>query len=152
MAAKSAEMPEIFTETTDPAPDATPPHSHNGYRDMVRIALSICIPIYARLYLFSSLLVAFVHIYVIGSTGVCIVHFSGGTISVRSVWDVIYGLLISSFPSWGTTILRISWVGPSIQGWRWEVVYWVFVARRLIYLLPEHCGNDVEVRRYAIHL
>jgi hypothetical protein len=116
--------------------------------DMVRIALFLVIPIYARIYLFSSILVAFGHVYVISSTSICITHFSRGIISLHSVWDIIYGLLVSSFPSWGTSILRIIWVGSKIEGWRWEVVYWTFVARQLSYLLPEYYGSDVEVRHY----
>jgi hypothetical protein len=125
-----------------------PPHSHIGFRDMLRIALFIAIPIYARIYLFSSVSVAFGHVNVIGSAGIGIIHLGRGISSLDSVWDTIYGLLVSSFPSWGTSILRIIWVGPEIEGWRWEVVYWTFVARELTYLLPECYGSDVEVRHY----
>ncbi|KAF2676776.1 hypothetical protein K458DRAFT_282015, partial [Lentithecium fluviatile CBS 122367] len=75
---------------------------------------------------------------------ICIVHFSKGIISLDSVWDIIYGLLVSSSPSWSTSILRIIWFSSEIDGWRWEVVYWTFVARRLTYLLPKYYGNDVK--------
>ena len=104
------------------------------------------------MYLFSSISSTFGHIYVIGSTGICIVYFSRGIISPYSVWDIIYGLLAASFPSWGTSILWILWVGSKVEGWRWEVVYWAFVVRQLTYLLPEYYGNDIEVRHYRFSL
>jgi len=148
MASTSAKMPGFSTARTVPVPDTTLLHSHINFCDMVRIALFLVIPVYARIYLFSSILVVFGHVYVIGCTGVCIIHFSGGVFRLNSVWDVIYGLLMSSFPSWSTSILRIFWVGPKIDGWRWEVVYWTFVARGLTYLLPEYYGSDVKVRNY----
>jgi hypothetical protein len=141
-------MPEFSTARTVPVLDTTPLHSHIALRDMVRIALFLIIPIYARIYLFSSIFIAFGHIYVISTTSICIVYFSKGKVSLHSVWDIIYGLLVSSFPSWGPSILGLIWVGPKFQGWRWEVVYWTCVARQLSYLLPEYYGSDVEVRRY----
>ncbi|EHK49777.1 hypothetical protein TRIATDRAFT_18564, partial [Trichoderma atroviride IMI 206040] len=76
---------------------------------------------------------------------ICIIYFSKGMISLRSVWDIIYGLLVSSFPSWGASILQIIWDESKIQGWRWEVVYWTWVAIQLSYLLPEYYGSDVQV-------
>lgn len=148
MASTSAEMPEFSTAETVPTLDTTPLHSRIAFRDMVRIALLLIIPIYARLYLFASVFTAFGHVYVIGTTSICVVYFSKGKIGLHSVWDIIYGLLVSSFPSWGPSILSFLWVGPNIQGWRWEVVYWTFVASRLNYFLPEYYGSDVEVSHY----
>ncbi|PVH91100.1 hypothetical protein DM02DRAFT_498789, partial [Periconia macrospinosa] len=74
----------------------------------------------------------------------CIAHSSGGFISLDSVWDIVYGLLISVYPQWSTSILKIMWLGPEIGVWRWEVVYWTFVAKQLVYLLPENFGTDVQ--------
>ncbi|KAF3073828.1 hypothetical protein CFAM422_004246 [Trichoderma lentiforme] len=143
MASTSAEMPEFSTAGTVPVLDTIPLHSQIAFRDLVRIVLLLIIPIYARIYLFSSTLNAFGQIYVISTTSICVVYFSKGKFSLHSAWDIIYGLLVSSFPSWGPSILSFIWVGPKVQGWRWEVVYWTFVARRLSYFLPEY-GLDVE--------
>ncbi|PNP57690.1 hypothetical protein THARTR1_02688 [Trichoderma harzianum] len=148
MAFTSAEMPEFSTARTVPTPGTTPLHSHIVFRDMARIALFVILPIYARMYLFSSVLHALGHVYVISTTSICIVYFSREKMSLRSVWDIVYGLMVSCFPSWGPSIIGLIWVGPTIQGWRWEVVYWTFVARQLSYLLPEHYGSDVEVRHH----
>ncbi|KAF2123688.1 hypothetical protein P153DRAFT_303584 [Dothidotthia symphoricarpi CBS 119687] len=68
-----------------------------------------------------------------------------GPFSLAFAWDFYYGLLLCSFPSWATSILRISWFGPGMTGWRWEVGYWLFVARNLAYLLPEAYVSDVEL-------
>ncbi|KAK4084303.1 uncharacterized protein Triagg1_783 [Trichoderma aggressivum f. europaeum] len=144
MASTPAEMPDFSTARTVPILGTTPLRSHTAFRDMVRIALLLIIPIYARLYLFSSILTAFAHVYVIGTTSICVVYFSKEKINLHSAWDIIYGLLVSSFPSWGPSILSFIWVGPKFQGWRWEVVYWTFVARQLSYFLPEYYGSDVE--------
>ncbi|KAF2799196.1 hypothetical protein K505DRAFT_390063 [Melanomma pulvis-pyrius CBS 109.77] len=144
MASTFTEMPTFSTARAVPIPGITPLHSHINLRDRVRIVLFLAIPIYARIYLFSSISVAFGHIYVIGCTGVCIVHFSNGIIGLGTVRDIIYGLFTSSFPGWSTSILRILWVGSSIEGWRWEIVYWTFVGRQLTYLLPKYYGSDVE--------
>ncbi len=141
-------MPEVSAAETVPTLDTTSLHSQIAFRDLVRMALLLIIPIYARIYLFSSIVSAFGHVYVIGTTSICVVYFSQGKISLQSVWDIIYGLLVSSFPSWGPSILSFLWVRPSIQGWRWEVLYWTFVIRHLNYFLPEYYGSDVEVSHY----
>ncbi|KAL6837960.1 hypothetical protein V8C40DRAFT_18667 [Trichoderma camerunense] len=150
MASTSAEMPEFSTAGTVPVLDTIPLHSQTAFRDLVRMALLLIIPIYARVYLFASVFTAFGYVYVIGTTSICVVYFSKGRISLHSVWDIIYGLLVSSFPSWGPSILSFLWVGPTIQGWRWEVLYWTFVTRRLNYFLPEYYGGVVEelIREY----
>lgn len=148
MASTSAEMPEFSAAGTVPVLDTTPLHSRIAFRDGARIALLLIIPIYARIYLFSSIFTAFGHVYVISTTSICVVYFSQGKISLHSVWDIIYGLLVSSFPSWGPSILSFLWVGPKIQGWRWEIIYWTFVATQLSYFLPEYYGSDVEVSHY----
>ncbi|PTB54684.1 hypothetical protein M431DRAFT_494909 [Trichoderma harzianum CBS 226.95] len=150
MASTSTEMPELSTAGTVPVLDTTPLHSQIAFRDLVRIVLLLIIPIYARMYLFSSIFTTFGHVYVISTTSICVVYFSQGKISLYSVWDIICGLLVSSFPRWGPSILSFLWVGPKIQGWRWEVVYWTFVASRLNYFLPENYGSDVEelIREY----
>ncbi|UKZ66428.1 uncharacterized protein TrAtP1_007602 [Trichoderma atroviride] len=143
MASTSAEMPESSTKRTIPAL-GTRLHPNITFRDSVRIVLFPIIPIYARIYLFSSIWITFGHVYVISTTCICIIYFSKGMISLRSVWDIIYGLLVSSFPSWGASILQIIWDESKIQGWRWEVVYWTWVAIQLSYLLPEYYGSDVQ--------
>ncbi|KAK4066633.1 hypothetical protein Trihar35433_7060 [Trichoderma harzianum] len=148
MASTSAEMPEFSAAETVPVLDTTPLHSQIAFRDLVRIVLLLIIPIYARVYLFSSIFTTFGHIYVISTTSISVVYFSQGKISLHSVWDIIYGLLVSSYPSWGPSILSFLWFGPNIQGWRWEVLYWTFVTRHLNYFLPEYYGNDVEVGHY----
>jgi len=133
---------------TVPLPDTTLSPSHLSIRDAFRLALFFIIPVYARLYLSSSVLAAFGHVYVVGCTGISAVYFSGETVSVDAIWDIVYGLSVGSFPSWGPSILQILWVGPAIEGWRWEVVYWAFVSRRLTYFLPDDYGRNVEVRRH----
>jgi hypothetical protein len=59
MASKPAEVPRFSTARTVPVPDTTPLHSHISFRDTVRMALFLLVPIYARIYLFSSISVAF---------------------------------------------------------------------------------------------
>jgi hypothetical protein len=127
-------------------------HTHLNSRDIMRIALLLTIPIYARSYLFSSVIAALGHVLLIGLIGVCVVRISRGIVGLDLIWDIIYGLIICSFPSWSTSLLKVLWVGPGIKGWRREIVYWAFVARRLTYLLPEPYGNDIEVRTIEIAL
>ncbi|KAF1994455.1 hypothetical protein P154DRAFT_527090 [Amniculicola lignicola CBS 123094] len=142
MASKSTEEPGSSTTS---APGTILLLPHLSFRDRVRMALFLVIPVYARVFLFSSVSVTFWHLYIVGTTGVSIAHFSKGNIGLASVWDVLYGLLEASFPSWGASILWFLWIDHGIVGWRWEVIYWIGVPRRLAYLLPELYGSDVKV-------
>jgi hypothetical protein len=138
-------MPTPSTAGTVPVTDTASLHPYISNRDVVRLALFFIIPIYTRIHILPSISSTLGHIYIAGSTGVCIVHFSRGNIPLDLVGDIVYGLLVSRLPSWGKLLLP-AWIMPEIEGWRGEVVYWAFATRVLTYLLPEYYGRDVEVR------
>jgi hypothetical protein len=122
-------------------------HLRLTLRDVLRLVLFLVTPIYARSCIPSSISAKLRHIYIIGSTGVCIVHFSGGRVGLDLVGDAVYGLAMSTFPSWSKSIPLIAWMVPTIEGWHGTVINWMFIAMRLTTLLPEEYGEDVEMRR-----
>jgi hypothetical protein len=92
------------------ADDASTPSLHPRFtsHDILRIALFLIIPIYARFCIESSVLSTFGHVYVIGTTGVCIVYFSTGMIGLDLIGDIIQGLLVSSFPCWSKSLSLVA--------------------------------------------
>ena len=134
------------TMSTTTAASTASLHPRLTFRDGLRFVLFLVIPIYARFCISPSIVSAFGHIYIIGITGICIVHFSGGIVSLGQVGDVVYGLAISSFPGLSKSYSLTAWIVPDIEGWRGILIYWVFMATSLIFLLPENYGSDVKVR------
>jgi hypothetical protein len=135
---------EAFTQNaarTVPITYTAPPTPYLNIRDKFRLALFFLIPVYARIYLPCSAEALLEHAYSVGFMGIGIIHFFEGDVSAAVIWDVVYGLLVASFPKWAPPILPISMV----EGWRWEVVYWMFVARQLTYFLPKRYGSDIKV-------
>ncbi|CAI6332070.1 unnamed protein product [Periconia digitata] len=110
----------------------------------VRLTLFLSIPIFARIFLFGPALDTFIRLYVLATTGVSMVHFGRGHVNLDTVKEVLYGLAVSSYPSWGSSLLQYLWVGSEVRGLRWEIVYWMFVLRWLAYFLPQEYGIDVE--------
>jgi hypothetical protein len=121
-------------------------HPRLTFRDGLRFVLFLVISIYARFWISPSISSAFGHIYIIGTTGICIVHSSGGIVSLGQVGDVVYALAISSFASLSKSYSLTAWIVPDIEGWRGIVIHWAFIALNLIFLLPENYGSDVQVR------
>ena len=130
---------------------ASKPSTFN-LRDVIRVALIFAILAYAQLLSSLSLWAVVVRLYVVGTTCVSIAHFSRGWIRTTMAWDAIYGLLVCLCPFWGRFLLRMTWLGCNIDGWRFQLVYYPFVARKLIYLLPANYGSDVEVRYSTLFL
>lgn len=126
--------------------DMTSKPSPLNLRDAIRIALIFAILAYAQLLSPLPLWAVVVRLYVVGTTCVSIAHFSRGRTGTAMAWDVVYGLLVCLCPFWGRSLLRMTWLGCNIDGWRFQLVYYTFVARKLIYLLPANYGSDVEVR------
>jgi hypothetical protein len=128
--------------------DASTPSLHPRFifHDILRIALFLIIPIYARFCIEPSVLSTFGHVYVIGTTGVCIVHFSSGIIGLDLTGDIVHGLLVSSFPRWSNSLSLVAWIVPDIGGYRGEIIYWAFVATHVSQLLPDYYGSDIQVR------
>ena len=117
----------------------------------MRLALFLVIPIYARFLFGSSILAVLGHVYAFVTTSICIANFAGEFVSIRDVWDIIYGFLMCSHLTWIPpahlpSLVKLLWVGSTVDGWKWEFIYWMCVAKRLTYLLPEAYGNDVTVR------
>lgn len=146
MTSVSGRVTTAITKRNVPVTGTTTLHPRISFRDTVRLALFLIIPIYTRICISPSISSIFWHVYAIGTTGICMVYFSKENIGLNQVGDVIYGVLVSSFPSWDRSLPLIGWIMPEKQGWRGEVFYWVFVARQLTYLLPEWYGSDVEVK------
>lgn len=121
-------------------------HPRLTFRDGLRFVLFLVIPIYAQFCISPSISSAFGHMYIIGTTGICIVHFSGGIVSLAQVGDVVHGLAISSFTGLSKSYSLTAWIVPDIEGWRGIVIHWAFIAIYLIFLLPENYGSDVKVR------
>jgi hypothetical protein len=129
--------------STTAVADTSSLHPRLTFRDGLRFVLFLIIPIYARFCISPSISSAFGHIYVIGTTSVCIVHFSGGIVSLSQVRDIVFGLAISSLPGLSKSYPLITWVLSDIEGWRGIVIHWVLIAKSLIFLLPENYGSDV---------
>jgi hypothetical protein len=142
------------TNMSPPPPDTRTPtaasaislHPCLTLRDKLRFGLFFAITMYGRLCLSASVWSTFWHIYIVGSTGVCIVHFSGDYISLGQVGDIVYGLAISSFPIWSKSYRLTSWIVPEIEGWIGLLLYWAFMITKLNCLLPERYGSDIQVR------
>ncbi|KAH5070048.1 hypothetical protein HBI38_085780 [Parastagonospora nodorum] len=126
-------------------PDGTPsPQVRIAFLDMLRLWLFFAIPIYARAHLSTSLLVVTCHFPLMGACALCLARFNGKD-RIGLIWDVAYGLLASILPFWAHSVCRIFWFGPDFNSWRLDVLYWMFVLRKLVYLLPEQYGSDVEL-------
>jgi hypothetical protein len=72
-------------------------HPRLTFRDGLRFVLFLVLPIYSRFCVLPSIASIFRQIYIIGTTSICIVYFSGGIVSLGEVGDVVYGLAIASF-------------------------------------------------------
>ncbi|KAH6031778.1 hypothetical protein HBI83_025900 [Parastagonospora nodorum] len=126
-------------------PDGTPsPQVRIAFLDMFRLWLFFAIPIYARAHLSTSLLVVTCHFPLMGACALCLARFNGKD-RIGLIWDVAYGLLASILPFWAHSVYRIFWFGPDFNSWRLDVLYWMFVLRKLVYFPPEQYGSDVEV-------
>ncbi|KAH5021037.1 hypothetical protein HBI39_047180 [Parastagonospora nodorum] len=126
-------------------PDGTPsPQVRIAFLDMFRLWLFFAIPIYARAHLSTSLLVVTCHFPLMGACALCLARFNGKD-RIGLIWDVAYCLLASILPFWAHSVCRIFWFGPDFNSWRLDVLYWMFVLRKLVYLLPEQYGSDVEL-------
>ncbi|RII07841.1 hypothetical protein CUC08_Gglean008819 [Alternaria sp. MG1] len=133
-------------------PIATTPSLHPPFtsRDRLRFALFLIIPVYAQLCILPSISSTLKHIYIVGTTGICIIQFSGDLvggelINLGLVWDIVYGLAISRFPHLSKSYSLTAWIIPEIEGWRGTVIQWAIMLRSLMYLLPENYGSKVEV-------
>jgi hypothetical protein len=120
-------------------------------RDRLRFALFLIIPVYAQFCISPSISSVLEHIYIVGTTGICIVHFSGDIvggeiINLGLVGDIVFGLAIFCFPRLSKSYLLTAWIIPEIGGWRGTVIQWAIIMRSLVYLLPENYGSKVEVR------
>jgi hypothetical protein len=115
-------------------------------RDKLRLGLFFALPIYAQFCLPASIWSCIWHVYIAGSTSVCIIHFSGGHISLDQVGDVAYGLAISSFPTLCKSSPLVSEIIPDVRGWRGVLLSLTFTTTALSYLLPKGYGSDVRVR------
>jgi hypothetical protein len=142
--------PTDSLSTFDRMADGTSAAARMGTHDMVRAVLFVAIPAYARIFLFSPLLAALGHLYIVGTILISIVHFSKNAVVSELAWDIFYGLLLSTFLSWDpqlfTSIIPAAWINNTIKGWRWEVIYWMTVFRHLAYLFAEYYGSKIEVR------
>jgi hypothetical protein len=78
-----------------------PPPTRSKTYDMARTVLFAAIPIYSRVFLFSSLRAALSHLYIVGTTLISIVHFSKNETMSNLAWEIFYGLVVASFPGWG---------------------------------------------------
>jgi hypothetical protein len=78
-----------------------PPPARSKTYDMARTVLFVAIPIYSRVFLFSSLGAALSHLYIVGTTLISIVHFSKNETMSNLAWDIFYGLVVASFSGWG---------------------------------------------------
>jgi hypothetical protein len=139
--------PQSTCTGTPAAAGTTSLHPRLTPRDKLRLVLFFATPIYARLFLSASIWSAFWHIYIIGSTGVCIVHFTNGIVSLDEVWKIVSALATSSLPSFSQSFSLIAWFVPDLKGWRGTVIHYACVAITTIYLLPETYGSDVQVRK-----
>ncbi|KAI8935136.1 hypothetical protein NX059_007730 [Plenodomus lindquistii] len=81
--------------------------------------------------------------FIVGSTGVSIVHLSGGIASLGLVGDAVYALAIASLPGLSKSYSLLTWIIPDIDGWRGTAIHWAFIAVSLTFLLPEVYGKDV---------
>jgi hypothetical protein len=145
MASSSATM------STNPITTTPSLHPPLTFRDRLRFALFMIIPVYAQFCVSPSISSALQHIYIVGTTGICIVHFSGDIvggeiINLGLVGDIVYGLAISCFPRLIKSYSLTAWIIPKIGGWRATVMHWAIIVRFLTYLLPENYGSKVEVR------
>jgi hypothetical protein len=128
---------------TSAAATTTSLHPRLTPRDMLRIVLFFAIPIYARLFLPVSIWYTFWHICIIGSTSICIVHFTSGIVSLGDVRDIVFALATSGFSSFGNSFSLIAWVVPDLEGWRGTVIRYALVATATVYILPETYGSDI---------
>jgi hypothetical protein len=140
MASTSAKMPTTAVASTSSL------HPRLTFCDGLRFVLFLVLPIYSRFCVSPSISSILGHIYIIGTTGICIVHFSGGMVSLGEIGNVVYGLAIASFPGLSRLCSLIASIVPDIEGWRGIVIHWAFIAKYLIFLLPENYGSDVQVR------
>lgn len=63
--------------------------------------------------------------------------------TIYQVGDVLYGIILCSLLHWSNSVPLLAWFVPDIEGWQGAVVHWMFMMRRLVYLLPN--GKDIEV-------
>ncbi|EUC30614.1 hypothetical protein COCCADRAFT_28536 [Bipolaris zeicola 26-R-13] len=136
--------PSTTKSTPAVASSSSSLHPRLTFRDWLRFALFLFIPLYARFYISPSLSSLLGHIYVIGTTGISIVHFRGDVVGLSHVADVAYGVAISSAPRLGRLYSYTARMIPNIEGWRGEVLDWAFIARSVMYILPEMYGKDVK--------
>lgn len=91
-------------------------------RDRLRFALFLIIPVYAQFCISPSISSALEHIYIVGTTGICIVHLSGDIasgeiINLGLVVDIVYGPAISCFPRFSKLYSLTAWIIPEIGGY-----------------------------------
>lgn len=138
----------MSTNSVASTPSLHPPLTS---RDRLRFALFVIIPVYAQSCISPSISSALEHIYIVGTTGICIVHFSGEIvggeiINLGLVGDIVYGLAISCFLRLSKSYSLTAWIMPEIGGWGGTVIQWAIIMRALRYLLPENYGSKLEVR------
>lgn len=120
--------------------------------DYLRFLLFLTIPLYVQFSIPPSLASVLGHQYMFATTGICIVHFSGGAVGLDWVRHVVCGLAMSCLPNLSQSYPFLTWIVPNIQGWRGIAVNWMFAALPLIDLLPEIYGRDVQVRSIPVGL
>jgi hypothetical protein len=82
-----------MADWTTTAPGIVPPPARTKTYDMARAALFVAIPVYSRIFLFSSLVATLSHLYIVGTTLISTVHFSKDEVVSTLAWDVFYGLV-----------------------------------------------------------
>jgi hypothetical protein len=121
-------------------------HPRLTFRHILDLVLFFVIPVYTHFCISPSISSAFWHIYLTGSTGICIVHLTRGMVSLDQIGNMVYGLVISSFPRWSKSYPLLASILPNSKGWRGAVIYWAFTTLNLTCLLPEPYGRDIKVR------
>jgi hypothetical protein len=120
-------------------------HPRLSFRDWLGLALFFIVPTYARFCVLPLISSVLGHIYVIGTTGICIVHFSGGIVSLGEVGNVVRGLAIATLPGLSKSYTWTAWILPDVGGWHGAMIRWAFLATSLAFLLPKNYGSDIEV-------
>ncbi|KAF2642383.1 hypothetical protein P280DRAFT_547872 [Massarina eburnea CBS 473.64] len=126
----------------------TSPSFLESCNDRLRVALFFLIPIYTRLYL-SSHEWAALDIITLHLAILCAIYYYAWflkPISVEvdpDVWKIISKPILCAFPVWVTYHPALAWLTWGLEGWRWEVVYWMIALRTVVIILPETYGQDI---------
>ena len=108
-------MADTYTARIAPSPATTPHTARMSFNDMVRAALFLAIPLYARFYSFASVLNIVGHLYIIGTTLISAVYLSNGALELDLSFDIFYGPMATNSPAWTIYLLRLTWLRCNIE-------------------------------------